>query len=183
MNKVAVSRTSIIIGVLAIIFIAIWVFAFGVISIINREADLRTAIVAKQRDNQSEYDNMWKTIKQTAAVNDREAKLIRDTIVSYAGSRDSSGGALFKAVHEAVPNVDAKTMVNLQNTITASRQNWTMRQKELMDLSREHNRLLTRFPSNVICSMFGRHEIQVIIVTSSRTDASFATGKDDDTGL
>ena len=166
-------------------FMLVVIFAFAtVFGTYNQEVDLRTAIEAKQQDNQSEYDNMWKTVKQAAQVTDREAQLIRDVIVGYAGERGGNGnGGLINAVHESVPNVDAKTMSNLQNTVVGLRQNWTMRQKELVDLNREHSSLLRRFPSNVILGMFGCKEIEIHLVTSTRTDNAFESGKDDDTSV
>ena len=86
-------------------------------------------------------------------------------------------------VHEAVPTVDTSTFNNLLNIVTSSRDAWTMRQKELIDLKREHDNIIDLFPSNLICMVLGRQKIDIKIVTSSRTGEAFKTGKDDDVDL
>lgn len=164
-----------IVGLVAII--GIW----G-ISVSNNEVRLRNAITAKQKDNQSELDNMQKKIGQAAQIPPAQMAALKDVIVGYAQARSGGGdkgGSFINAIHEAIPNVDQKTYLNLQNIITGSRDAFTMRQKETLDLKREHDNVRTTFPGSLICS--GRPGIQVQIVTSTRAEAAFATGKDDDT--
>ena len=43
--------------------------------------------------------------------------------------------------------------------------------------------MLARFPSNVLLKVLGFEPIVPKIVTSSRTERAFATGKDDDVDL
>jgi len=177
MNKGMIIGLSVIGIVLLGIVMVIGIF----ISTSNREATLRTAIEAKQKDNTSEFDNMYKKISQVAQVSEKQMSILKDIFVAHASARTGNdGGSLMKWVQESVPNIDTSTMNNLQNIITGSRDAWTMRQKELIDLSREHTKLLRIFPSNVILSMLGRKEINITIITSSRTTAAFETGKDDD---
>ena len=169
-------------SVIGVVLLGIVMFIGMFISASNREATLRTAIEAKQKDNTSEFDNMYKKILQVAQVSEKQMSILKDIFVSHASARtgNGDGGSLMKWVQESVPNIDTSTMNNLQNIITGSRDSWTMRQKELIDLSREHTKLLRVFPSSVILSMLGRKEIDIKIVTSSRTAAAFETGKDDD---
>ena len=157
-----------------------------VVSVNNREVRLRQTIVAKQRDNTSEFDNMWKKIAQVANVTEMQKDSLKEIFVGYAQARSGgaeAGGSLATWIHESVPNVDTKTFENLQNIIVGSRDAWTQRQKELLDMSREHNILLNEFPSGIVLSIFGREAIEIKIVTSSRTENSFETGKDDDVQL
>ncbi len=172
-------------AVLGVFFLFIITIIGMVISTSNTEATLRTAIETKQKDNQSEFDNLFKKISQVAQVSEKQMSALKDIFVSHAEARtgDNDGGSLMKWVQESVPNVDTSTFKNLQNIITSSRDAWTMRQKELLDLSREHTKLLRIFPSNIILSMLGRKEINIVIITSSRTQAAFETGKDDDTDV
>jgi len=175
----------VVLSVVGISLLGIVLVIGMVISTSNREATLRTAIEAKQKDNTSEFDNMYKKISQVAQVSEKQMSFLKDIFVSHASARtgNNDGGSLMKWIQESVPNIDTSTMNNLQNIITGSRDAWTMRQKELIDLSREHTKLLRVFPSNVILSMLGRKEINITIVTSSRTDAAFETGKDDDVNV
>ena len=55
-----------------------------------------------------------------------------------------------------------------------------MRQKELIDLSREYENLLQKFPSRIICSVLGFKSIPITVVTSTRTKEAMRTGVDDD---
>jgi hypothetical protein len=153
------------------------------VTTMNKETRLRNQITAKQTDNTSEYDNLWKKLSQSAQVTDAQKEALREIIVGNAQARKSGGGSLATMVHEAVPTVDTSTFNNLLNIVTSSRDAWTMRQKELIDLKREHDNIIDLFPSNVICMVLGRQKIDIKIVTSSRTGEAFKTGKDDDVDL
>jgi hypothetical protein len=170
-------------GVLiVIVIIAVFVGVY-IVSTLNREVRLQNAITAKQVDNRSEMDNMWKKVTQAAQVTDAQKNALMDIFKGYAESRSAGkqGGSLANWIHEAVPNVDTSTFNNLQNLIVASRDRWTMQQKELIDLNREHDNILTVIPSSIVCSMFGRAKIDITVVTSTRTEKAFQAGKDDDT--
>lgn len=178
-------KIGIAIGTIA--FIGMLIGSAVFISAHNNEVRLRTTIESKQEDNVSQFDNMKKKIVQVAGVTEKQAEVIRDIVVGYADKRGTSAGSgdLINAVVEAVPNVDAtsQTFVNLQNVITGSRDSWTMRQRELRDLKREHDMLLRKFPANIVFSILGREEIEVTLITSSSAKESFVTGNDDDVGL
>ena len=158
-------------------------FGSCTVSVSNRETRLRNSITAKQVDNTSEFDNMWKKIQQVAQVTDAQKQALLEIFTGYADRRspDKQGGALANWVAEAVPNVDTSTFNQLMNTISGSRDSWTMRQKELIDLKREHDNLRTVFPSNMVCAMLGRSEITIKVITSDRTEEVFKTSKDNDT--
>ena len=165
-----------------VVLLSIFMIAGMFISTSNQEATLRVAIEAKQKDNTSEFDNMFKKISQVAQVSSKQMESLKEIFNGYASARTKGGdNQIMTWVKESIPNVDVATFNNLQNIITASRDGWTMRQKELIDLNREHQKLLNIFPSNVILSMLGRKSIEIKIVTSGRTDKAFETGKDDDT--
>jgi len=169
-----------ILAIISGVFVAAYV-----VGTLNGETKLKNAIVAKQKDNTSEMDNMWKKISQVAQVTDAQKGALLEIFTGYAEARSAGkeGGSLANWIHEAVPNVDTSTFNNLQNLIAASRDRWTMRQKELIDLNREHDNLLDLFPSNMVCSMFGRQRITITVITSEKTEKVFETGKDDDVSV
>jgi hypothetical protein len=173
-------------GIVGIIVLILFVLGGSVIGTFNREVSLRTTIEQKQVDNRSEFDNLWKKISQVAQVTDAQKNAIKEILVGYADARSQGrdgNGSFINALHEAIPNLDLTTFNNLQNIIVGSRDGFTMRQKELLDLKREHDKLLRTFPSNIILSMFGRKPIDVMIVTSTKTEKTFETGKDDDVNV
>lgn len=178
------NKTLIGCGILLVIGIIIAVILGGYfVSVMNKETGLRNQITAKQTDNTSEYDNLWKKLSQAAQVTDGQKEALRSIIIGYADARKAGAGSLATMVKEAVPNVDTSTFNNLMNIVTASRDAWTMRQKELIDLKREDDNIIDMFPSSVVCMILGRQKIEIKIVTSTRTGEAFKTGKDDDVDL
>jgi len=162
------------------------VFAVYVIGLSNKEVTLAETIKAKQLDNTSEFDNMWKVIQQTAQVPGEKKDALKEIFVGYAQARAGTGDnkPLMNWIKEAVPNADLKIYDNLLNIITAKRDAWTMRQKELIQLNNTHNIMLKTIPGGMILtSILGRQPIEIQIVTSTKTDNAFKTGKDDDVQL
>lgn len=179
-------------GVLGIVIVVSALFLGGVIavagyclSVYNTQAKLQTLYDAKVKDNSSEFDNMWKKISQVSQVPAAKKDALKDIFSSYADARsgNKSGGQMMQWIHESVPNVDLNTYDNLMNIITTSRDSWTERQKELVDISREFNQNLATQPSGALLHAFGFKEIDAKVITSSRTEQTFQSGKDDDTNL
>ena len=146
----------------------------------NSEIDLRTAIEAKTKDNESEFDNMFKKISQVAQVSEKQKQAIVDLVAGHAKARGGikGGGSFVNALHESIPNQTMGQYKQLSTIIIASRDRWTMRQKELIDLSRAHERLRKRFPSSLFVG--GRGTIAITVVTSTRAKEAMTTGVDDD---
>ena len=146
----------------------------------NSEARLRNLIAAKQDDNRNEFDLMWKKIAQVAEVSDKDRESLQNLFVAHAEARtgDGGGGEIMKWVQESVPNVPPDTYRDLRTIIVASRDRFAERQKELRDFKREHDNLLTTIPSKWFLS--GKLPIEVKIITSTKTEATFKTGVDDD---
>jgi hypothetical protein len=172
----------ILLAVLGCVLVVVIVVGIICVNISNTEVRLRNTIGAKQEDNKSEFDNMFKKIAQTTQV----AKFDRDSLmkifVEHAGARKIEGGnQLMTWVKESVPNVDSSLLKNLMNIIISSRDGWTMRQKEILDLKREHDNIRETWPGSWVVG--GRPEIEVKIVTSSKTEKSFETGKDEETDV
>jgi hypothetical protein len=58
-----------------------------------------------------------------------------------------------------------------------------MRQKELVGIATTFNDMMVTFPKGPFLKLFGFKIIDPKIITSSRTEKAFATGKDDDVDL
>jgi len=179
--KTKSSKASVLVavGFLCVFFvIAILLFLMSV-GISNQEVRLRNQIEAVQLDNKNEFDLMWKKIAQVAQVTKEERASVEGIIVNYAAERGSNAGngSFINAVREALPNIENKTFLNLQNIITASRDRFAGRQTQLIDLKRAHDDLLETVPSSWFVG--DRGEIEIIVITSSETDKTFDTGRDD----
>ena len=84
---------------------------------------------------------------------------------------------------EAVPTFDSSIYKQINNVITSSRDDFTKNQEILIDLSRQHQQFIQKFPNNVFCAILGIKEIEIKVVTSSKTEEAFNTGKEDDIKL
>jgi hypothetical protein len=153
----------------------------------NQEQGVRNLIKAKSKDNESEFDAMWKEIAQAGQIPDHERESLHSLVVDNAQARTTGGakdGSLMKWVQESIPTPSPALYDKLMNIITAKRDGFAMRQKELLDLGRRHDDLITQKPSKWFIGMFGDlTPIEIKIVTSTRTDEVFRTGKDDDVEL
>lgn len=169
-----------VIAIVAVVLLVGLVLFCMNISYNNADARLRNLAKTKQEDNNNEYDSMWKKIAQSAEVTQAQRDALKDIFEGYAKARTGSGegGSVAKWIQESVPNVDTSTFNNLQNIITSARDRFTQRQKELLDIKREHDNILDTAPSKWFVSNTTRIDVQ--IVTSSRTKKAFDTGVDDD---
>lgn len=179
------SRGIIALCVVGVMVVGLLMLGGCMIGTLNHEATLATLKKAKQTDNTSEFDNMVKKISQVAQVSKAQIESLKAVFVEYAEARTGkdSGAPIMKWIQETCPNIDTTTFLNLQNIITSSRDRWTMQQKELIDINREHELMYRVFPSNIVLAMFGRKLTDIQIVTSTRTGEAFKTGKDDDVSV
>jgi hypothetical protein len=167
------------------IVLAIFLFVAGV-KWHNVETGQRNLITAKQTDNKNEMDAMWKIIEQNAQVTTEQKNALVEIFNGYANGRTVEGqGRMMAWIKEVVPDASptSKAYLVLMNTITAQREGFKFRQKELLDMKRVHDDILTKFPGVVFATILGRHKIDVVIVTSTRTENAFKSGKDDETDL
>lgn len=171
---------------IAVVIGVLWL-AFTLMGFHNIEVQQRNLIVMKQKDNTSEFDSMKKVIREVAQVPDYQFDKLKEIFTSYAEARSGGKGGnapIMNWIKEAIPNVDTATFQNLQNIIVAKRDSWTMRQKELLDMKRVHDNILdVGFRGLILTRVFGRHKIDVQIVTSGATKRAFETGEDNDTDV
>jgi len=173
-------------GILSIIVLIIIVFGSSFIGAYNGAKTLTVTITAKIEDNKNEFDNTKKKICQTAQVTTEQIDSLARIFDGYAKARSGNGddnNLIMKWISESVPNVDTSTFKNLQNIIVSSRDAWTMRQKELIDLQRDYNLMLQRFPSNIMLRVMGFKEVEIPVIISTVTEETFKKGKDDDTAV
>lgn len=117
------------IAIAALVCLAGTVLTLGsyTIGTLNTEASQANEIEAKQLDNTNQYDNMWKQINQVAQVSQKDRESLAKLFTDYAQARSGTGDnqAVMKWVQEAIPNVDSRTMMNLQNIIVGTRNSFT----------------------------------------------------------
>lgn len=161
-----------VVGVLAIVLLAGVMY----ISYSNSEIGLRNAVAAKQKANEAVFDKVWKTIKQITQVKDDYKESFREVMVEMMDKRYSGDrSALAKWVQESNVPPDPAIFTRVMNAIESNRGEFLSNQVALLDLNREHTDIVTKFPG----SLLGRAVIEVRIVTSSKTDEAFASGREE----
>ncbi len=181
------SKTLLSLIVAAVILAAVCITAlvYG-IGVYNTAGTLKNQYEAKLKANTASFDNMFKTISQNVQVTDKQKDALKEIFTSYATARTTGGsedGSLMKWVQESIPNVDTSVYKTLMNTITSSRESWTMRQIEIVDIARQYNEPFNKIPTNFLLPLFGYQKIDAKVITSSRTEKAFETGRDDDVKL
>lgn len=162
----------IIVVVLAIIVIPTWVGAS------NKEIGVRNQMTAQQKSCEAFYDKMWKVIQQKAQVADEYKTAFAEIYPSLIDGRyKNDGGTLMKWITESNPNFDVSLYKDLSTAIESQRNSFFVEQQKLIDLKREHDNIRQKFPSSMFVG--GREEIKITVITSSETEETYRTGKEE----
>lgn len=178
MNK----TTAIVLGIGSIIFIVCLFAVFGIVGWSNNEVQLRQQVVAQQKVNETVFDNTWKTISQTAQVTDKykeSFRVVYKDMMEGRYSADKNQNPLFKWINESNPQFGDAVFTRLVTIIEANRATFTLEQKKLIDLNRQHITMISTFPGSLFASFLGRIAIQITVVTSETTEKVFKNGRED----
>lgn len=163
-------------GLLVVIFLAV---AFGYRSDCVR---LEAKIVAQYKQDQNNYDNMWKKFREMAQVPEQYVedmkKIWGDTMKGRYGAEGSK--AVFQFIREHNPQLDAAVYTRLQAAIEAGRNSFAADQQQLLDIKREYTVVLQGNRALFVGWMFGFPKIDLDkydIVLSDQTDEAFRNKK------
>jgi len=168
------------------------VVGFGVVGVgcgaLNFRSECITqeaGVKAQYKQNQNNYDNMWKKFLEASQVNKAYAddlkELYKNTMIGRYGADGSK--ATFQFIKEHNPTLDPQTYVKLQAMIEAGRNGFEAEQKQLLDKKREYESFLGTPSASVFNLFFGYPKIDLDkfdIVTSSKTEKVFEDKKDDE---
>ncbi len=130
----------------------------------NQEVELAEAIDAKIQDNQSHYTKMWEVLTQKAGVSSEYAKQFKEIYPELISGRYSNGqGQMMQWIQEHNPNFDSSLYKDVMRSIESQRESFHTTQRQLIDLSRQHNVLLSRVPSKWFLSSIAAIDIPVVI--------------------
>lgn len=160
-----------IIMILGIIFTAMY-FNYQ-----NKEVRLSESIHSKVKDNKSHYTKMWEVLQNQAGVSKQYAKDFKEIYPKLIEGRYSKGqGQMMNWIQEHNPNFDTSLYNKLMISIEGQRESFHTTQRQLIDLSRQHNTLLKTIPSKWFLSSVNKIEIPVIVNDAS--EKAFSTGKE-----
>lgn len=170
------------IGVIVVLALVAFSGISCVVGVNNSCVRQENAIKAQYDQDQNNYDNFIKTVKESVQI----PEMYTDDLVKVAkaaiGTRYGAEGskALFQFIQEHNPNVDSSVYTRIQQQIEAGHANFEANQKMLLDKKRVYENTLGQWPDSVIASMFGFPRIDLAkfgIVTSDETAKAFATGR------
>lgn len=174
----------VLIGVLVAGLIVGGSLAVTLISTHNNLASLEQSVIAQYDQNKNSYDSMYKSVFETAGVTTKYAKEFKETYDGMMTGRygDEGSQALFQMITESNPTLDSSLYKTIQQTITSNRESFKADQKMLVDKKNIYVLTMRQFPTNVVASLLGYPKVKLSdygIVTSSRTEGAFQTGKDE----
>jgi hypothetical protein len=181
-TKIMKKSTIAILGAVVLIAIIGVLYDF---SVDNKEVKLRNGYDAQLKVNESNYDKMWKVIKQTAQVSSKyeeSFKEIYKPLMEGRYSDEAGQGALMKWIQEDNPELSTDLFADLNVAIEANRAQFDREQKKLTSIWEQHNNLMATKPSK----WFINDDVVAIehrIITSTKTEKVFEEGKDDDVDL
>jgi hypothetical protein len=168
-----------IFGVLVFFVIVFLAVALGYRSDCVR---LEARIVAQYKQDQNNYDNMWKKFKEMAQVPGQYVedmkKIWGDTMKGRYGADGSK--AMFQFIKEHNPQLDSAVYTRLQAAIEAGRNSFAAEQQQLLDIKREYEVVLKGNRALFVGWLFSFPTLDLDkydIVTSDETQRTFEEKK------
>ncbi len=168
------------------VFIFLLVFGIGCFSTINSInnncVSYEAQIEAQYRQNQNNYDNMFKKILEVSQVTDKYAKDLKELFDNTMRGRYGKDGskAMFQFLKEHNPTLDTQVYTKLQNLIAAGRTDFMDEQKMLLDKKQAYDIYRKQLTTAIISNFMGFPKIDLKsmdIVTSDETESAFKTKK------
>ena len=174
------------------IALLVGVFIIGVLSfalfmknvnVDNKEIDLREDAIAQETICKAFYDKMWKIFSQQAQVSEKYKDSFKEIYIGIMEGRYSKGdGSLMKWIQESNPNFNDALYQKLMNNIEIQREGFFNEQSKLIDIKKQHDLLMKKFPSKLFIDDDIK-PLDIKIITSTKTEDVYKTGKEDDVNL
>lgn len=137
---------------------------------------------AQYTQNQNNYDNYFKKLKEVCQVPEMYASDLKSVYQAAIQGRYGPDGskAVFSFIKEHNPSFDASLYKQIQQVIEAGRNDFETNQKLLIDKKRVYETYLGEFPSGTFAMLLGFPKMNlddIKIITSVETDAAFKSGQ------
>ena len=177
-----------ILSVLGVFVLFVVMFIGGLIGVNNQCAVSEQSIIAQYKQNQNNYDNYFKKIKETAQVPDMYAEKFKEVYDGIMKGRYGNEGskAAFQWIQENNPNFDPSVYKQIQQVIEAGRNSFEANQKTLLDKKQIYQAMLNTIPDGWFAKLMGFPKIELSkfdIVTSEITEKIFNDKKSEPINL
>jgi len=174
----------VILGLFVTCLLVVLIAVFSVIGTNNDCVRMEAGIKAQYKQNQNNYDNMWKKFRESASVTSMytdDLKKVYDSAIQ--GRYKNAGNVMMNFIKEHNPTFDASMYKNLQVMIESGRNTFESNQKMLLDKKRNYEVQIQSFPTVFVARVLGFPKIDLAkydIVTSGQTQQAFDTKKADE---
>ena len=167
------------------VFLASIIIIMMYFGTVNNHADIHNQATAQQKANEVVYDEVWKVLAQKAGILDKYATDFKSVYASIFDERyqgqNSGQSPAFMWIKEQNPNFSMEMYKDLSSAVEVYRGKFSRVQQRLIDIKREDDNLHTKIPSSWFVG--GKKDLEINIVTSTKTEKVFMTGKEDDIDL
>lgn len=167
-------KALIAVGVLVLVIVGVMLATFY-FSYSNREIGLKNAASAQEKENETVFDKMSKTILQEAQINEKYSSDFKDVVLKNTEARYKGKDPAMLWITEQNPAIPQETYLKIMNSIEALRAEFQQRQAKLISIQQEHRNLLQFFPGSLFLS--GRPALEIKLVSSTKAKEAFSTGK------
>jgi len=137
------------------------------IQVNNKDAGLRNQAKAQQTENMTIKDKVRRILKQQANITETGFQKFEEIYPKIFDSRYKDQNLLVKFVTEQNPTLPTNMLEKLMDNVTALESEFTLVQRKLTDIKREHDDLLTKEPGNWFLK--NKDTLHIVIVTTSAT--------------
>jgi len=176
-----------VLGAIALVVLIVVYFGMS-ITYNNAWAKKDNLLVAQKKVIESNFDKMFKILKQQAGVLGKYKDDFKDVYVGImegrygtGGTGGGQGGKMMLWIKEHNPKFDASLYKKLMVSIEANRQEFFEQQKYLISIQKQMNDLTRVQPASWF---LGDEEVpEITIVSSTKTKQVMETGIEDDVDL
>lgn len=176
-KKIIAIAASVFVGIMIIIMVSMN------FSTQNTEIDLRATTEAQNKKCEAYFDKMWKILKQKAGVTDQYKQAFMEIYPKLIEGRYSKGdGSLMKWITESNPSFDTSLYKDLMKSIEVERTGFFNEQTTLIDMAREHEVFLKKWPNRWFLSS-DLKPVEIKVITSADTKETYRTGEENEIDL
>ena len=144
----------------------------------NQHKDYHNRYDAEINVIETRLDNMWKIISDKFDMSQQYFNDFKEIAKTNIGAF-TEGGDMWKWINTQLPQIDPSIYKEVMSTIESERLSLESAQKKIIDITREHNNLVTKAPSSWFIS--DNSKLEWVVISSKETKEIMTTREDNRT--